>query len=77
MRYISTAQAAKLYGVTTRTIRAWLSTGQLKGRRLGKLWRVEVDDRQERAAQGLDGCTAHDGGVLISSTLKGEFTWIK
>ena len=77
MHYISTAQAAKLYGVTTRTIRVWLSTGRLKGRRLGKLWRVEMDDRQERAAQGLDGCTAHGSDVLISSTLKGEFTWVK
>lgn len=77
MHYITTAQAAELFGVTPRRIRDWLKSGKLRGINPGGgKWLVEMDET-DRAAQGLDGCTAHEGDVLISSTLEGEFTWIK
>ncbi|MBQ9020609.1 MAG: helix-turn-helix domain-containing protein [Eggerthellaceae bacterium] len=74
MTYISTAEAAELYGVSEQAIRKWCCAGKLACVRIGKLWRIEVDEKG-KAAHDMDSGTAYDE-MLVTSTLGGNFTWI-
>ena len=40
MKYLTPAEAAKLWGVTRRTIYTWLRAGTIKGKKIGGVWRV-------------------------------------
>jgi len=44
MKVYSVRQVADMLGVTVMTIYKWLWTGELKGYRLGKLWRISEED---------------------------------
>ena len=73
MHRITTAEAARLYGVTDRTIRGWLKSGRLQGVNPGGgKWLVEVEEK--RPAQVLEDDAGQDE-VLVSSTLGGKYTW--
>lgn len=43
----TTEQVARMCEVTTETVRAWLTKGELKGVRLNGYWRVMRKDLQE------------------------------
>ena len=75
MRYLSTQDAAKLFGVSDRTVRNWCTKKVLKACKLGKLWRVMVDDEKERPAVFVADAAGHESEVLLDSTVRGDFTW--
>ena len=75
MRYLSTQDAAKLFGVSDRTVRNWCASGALQARKFGKLWRVMVDDEKERPAVFVADAAGHESEVLLDSTVRGDFTW--
>lgn len=72
MRYITTS-AAELYGVSEQAVRKWCRAGKLACVRVGKLWRVPVDDEKEKAAQAVESDAADE--TLVTSTLGGHYTW--
>ncbi|HEY0828674.1 MAG TPA: helix-turn-helix domain-containing protein [Bacilli bacterium] len=41
---ISPDQAAKLLGLSVRTIQSWLRLGKLNGIKLGSVWRIQLDE---------------------------------
>ncbi len=43
-KLLTVEQAAELLAVTPNTVREWLRTGQLKGVKLKKMWRVRESD---------------------------------
>lgn len=45
-------QAAELLAVTPNTVREWLRTGQLKGVKLKKMWRVRESDLEAFLKEG-------------------------
>jgi predicted transcriptional regulator len=50
IEYVRTPRAAARLGVTGQTIRNWLSSGDLRGRRTGRAWEVEVPSIEEALA---------------------------
>lgn len=42
--FVSTKQAAETYGVTTRTLRRWISDGLIRQYKLGGVVRVDLDE---------------------------------
>jgi excisionase family DNA binding protein len=53
--YVSTADAAKMVGVSVATIQAWVRANRLRGHKAGRLLRFKVEDLQAfmtRAAPG-------------------------
>jgi excisionase family DNA binding protein len=46
-KYYSPEDVAEILGVKDRTVRAWLKSGKLKGKKLGRLWRVKESDLEE------------------------------
>lgn len=71
MALLTVQQAAEHYGVTEQTVRRWCRDGLLDAEQIGRGWRIH---EKERPAEVLADRAGQDE-VLISTTLKGEFTW--
>lgn len=39
-RFYSTAKVARMFGITTETVRDWISVGKLEGVRINGMWRI-------------------------------------
>ncbi len=46
-KYYSTEDVAEILGFKEKTVREWLRTGKLKGKKVGRLWRVKESDLEE------------------------------
>jgi len=46
-KYYSTEDIAEILGFKEKTVREWLRTGKLKGKKVGRLWRVKEGDLEE------------------------------
>jgi len=46
-KYYSTEDVAEILGFKEKTVREWLRTGKLKGKKIGRLWRVKESDLEE------------------------------
>jgi excisionase family DNA binding protein len=46
-KYYSTEDIAEILGFKEKTVREWLRTGKLKGKKVGRLWRVKESDLEE------------------------------
>ena len=46
-KYYSTEDVAEILGFKEKTVREWLRTGKLKGKKVGRLWRVKECDLEE------------------------------
>ncbi len=44
LTYLTPPEVASVVRVAPSTVRRWLLSGQLKGCRVGKVWRIELDD---------------------------------
>lgn len=73
MAWLTTRQYAEKYGLSMRTARNHFCSlvDEGKARKVGGRWRVEEEECPEQI--GIDAGQSTE--VLISSTLKGEFTW--
>lgn len=49
-RYMTTEQAGAQLQINPATVRLWLRTGRLKGRRFGGRWRVSISDVERMLA---------------------------
>ena len=47
-------QVAEILNVSMTSVYRWLNTGELKGIRVGKLWRVRKSDLQKIIQQGKE-----------------------
>jgi excisionase family DNA binding protein len=45
-KYLSPEEIAEKLGIVPATVREWLRKGELKGLKLGRLWRVKESDLQ-------------------------------
>jgi excisionase family DNA binding protein len=43
-KYLSPEEIAEALGIVPATVREWLKKGELKGMKLGRLWRVKESD---------------------------------
>jgi excisionase family DNA binding protein len=43
-RYITVAEAAKILNIHPRTVTKYLITGQLRGAKMGRIWRLDEKD---------------------------------
>lgn len=43
-RLISPEEAAEILGIHINTIRLWLRTGKIQGRKFGKVWRIKESE---------------------------------
>ncbi len=50
--YLTVAEAAALLKVAPNTIRDWLKSGELKGSKIGRLWRIRQCDLDEFITKG-------------------------
>lgn len=48
--YLSPEQYATKFNLNVRTVREWLRTRALVGKRFGRLWRIRNDERPKEAA---------------------------
>ena len=71
MHRLSVREAAEHYGKTEQTIRRWCRQGRLDADQIGREWLIYVEERPARVLADEAGQTE----VLVSTTLKGEFTW--
>ncbi len=46
-KYYSTEDVAEILGFKEKTVREWLRTGKLKGKKVGRLWRIKESDLEE------------------------------
>ncbi len=46
-KYYSTEDVAEILGFKEKTVREWLRTGKLKGKKVGRLWRVKESDLEK------------------------------
>jgi len=46
-KYYSTEDVAEILGFKEKTVREWLRTGKLKGKKVGRLWRVKESDLED------------------------------
>jgi len=46
-KYYSTEDVAEILGFKEKTVREWLRTGKLKGKKVGRLWRVKESYLEE------------------------------
>jgi excisionase family DNA binding protein len=46
-KYYSTEDIAEILGLKEKTVREWLRTGKLKGKKIGRLWRVKESELEE------------------------------
>ncbi len=46
-KYYSTEDVAEILGFKEKTVREWLRTGKLKGKKIGRLWRVKESDLED------------------------------
>ena len=46
-KYYSVEDVAEILGFKEKTVREWLRTGKLKGKKIGRLWRVKESDLEE------------------------------
>jgi len=44
--YMTTKEASEALGISTETVRQWLKTGKLKGKKIGRKWWVERESVQ-------------------------------
>lgn len=51
-KYLTVAEAAKILKVKHNTIRDWLKAGNLKGSKIGRLWRIERTDIDDFVTRG-------------------------
>lgn len=49
---MTVAEAAKILKVKHNTIRDWLKAGNLKGSKIGRLWRIERTDIDDFVTRG-------------------------
>ncbi len=45
--YLTPAEIAKRLKITERTVYRWLDAGQLRGVKLGRVWRVRTNDLEK------------------------------
>jgi excisionase family DNA binding protein len=57
------SQVADEFSVTEQTVRAWLHSGKLKGRRVGKAYRILRSDVLAMLEAAPSGERAQDGGL--------------
>jgi excisionase family DNA binding protein len=50
--YLTIPEAAARLKVKPKTVREWLRTGQMKGLKAGRLWRITEDDLQAFLRRG-------------------------
>lgn len=46
-KYYSTEDVAEILGFKEKTVREWLRTGKLKGKKVGRVWRIKESDLEE------------------------------
>lgn len=44
---VSVGKASQLIGISEQSIRLWLKSGKIKGRRVGKTYRIDMDSIKE------------------------------
>lgn len=46
-KYYSTEDVAEILGFKEKTVREWLRAGKLKGKKVGRVWRIKESDLEE------------------------------